>query len=304
VLDFLRVTTDHLARKGFDSPRLEAEHLLSHVLRVNRVGLYLQFDRPLSPEEIGRFRTLLRRRLNNVPLQWILGETEFFGHRLAQRSGVFIPRPETEILVGITRDVIRKSFFPPTVVGGNIRGVGSPGQFLLLDIGTGSGAIALALAAEIPELTVHGCDISPVALELAQENAKLLKLDNRVSVAFWDIMDFKIPVLFENPYHWITMNPPYIPSGDWDKLPPEVKAEPKGALDGGPDGLDYYRRLCELLPDILLNGGGISVEVGIGQSEAVVQMLSGFFPLMEKKPDLGGIDRVVFGMGFRAGESD
>ena len=271
---------------------METEYLLGHILGVDRVGLYLQHDRPLGPEDIGRFRTVLRRRLNHEPLQWILGETEFFGLKLIQRSGVFIPRPETEILVEVTRDLIYK--YKET----------SDEKFRLLDIGTGSGAISLAVATEIPELIVHGCDISPVALELARKNAENLNLNDRVQFDFWDVLDFKIPALFENPYHWVTMNPPYVPSGDWGKLPLDVKAEPKAALDGGDDGLDFYRRLVELLPDILLKGGGISVEVGIGQADLVVDIISGLFQEVNKKADLNGIDRVVWGNGFQRGESD
>jgi release factor glutamine methyltransferase len=324
VLDYLRITTEHLVKKGFDSPRLETEYLLSHVLGVDRVGLYLEYDRPLSSQEIGRFRSVLRRRLNHEPLQWILGNTEFYGLKLTQRSGVFIPRPETEVLVEVTCDLISKMVMCCQVGTPDSTSVG---QLRLLDIGTGSGAIALALAveiskwcqvrepdttqtvgtpdttqkvaAELPEIVVHGCDISPVALELARKNGENLKLNDRVQFDFWDVMDFKIPTLFENPYHWIVMNPPYVPSGDWEKLPPDVKAEPKAALDGGDDGLDFYRRLVELLPDILLKGGGISVEVGIGQADIVVEIISGLFQEVNKKADLAGIDRVVWGVGFK-----
>jgi len=138
---------------------------------------------------------------------------------------------------------------------------------------------------------------------LACRNAENLKLSDRVQFGFWDVLDFKIPALFENPYHWVTMNPPYIPSGDWDKLPPDVKAEPKAALDGGVDGLDFYRRIGELLPDILLSGGGISVEVGIGQADKVIDMVAGLFQQVEKKTDFGGIDRVIYAIGYKGGYS-
>jgi release factor glutamine methyltransferase len=297
VVDFIRVTEQHLTKKGFDNPRLEAELLLGHLLGLNRVNLYLQFDRPLRPDEIGQFRSALRRRLNHEPLQWIIGETEFFDIRLSVRSGVFIPRPETEILAEITCKQLSDLEEQSRRNRGN-----SPKQIRILDIGTGSGAIALALAAKIPELIVHGCDISPVALELAHNNAANLHLDDRVSFERWDVMDFRIPAHFEEPYHWITMNPPYVPSGEWDSLPPEVQAEPKSALDGGPDGLDFYRRLCELLPDILMDKGGISLEVGIGQADAVSGLYAGAFQLVERTADYGGIDRVVCCIGYERTE--
>ena len=297
VVEFIRVTEQHLTKKGFENPRLETELLLGHLLGLDRVNLYLQYDRPLRPDEIGQFRSTLRRRLNHEPLQWIIGESEFFDIKLSVRSGVFIPRPETEILAEITcsqiTDLAEKF---------RLNGENSQNQFRVLDIGAGSGAIGLALASKIPELTVHGCDISPVALELARNNAENLHVADRVSFERWDVLDFRIPAHFENPYHWITMNPPYVPSGEWDNLSPEVRAEPKSALDGGPDGLDFYRRLCELLPDILINKGGISLEVGISQADTVAELFTPVFQRVERTADYGGIDRVVCGIGYKRGE--
>jgi release factor glutamine methyltransferase len=304
-LDFLRITERHLTRKGFENPRLESELLLGHVLRLDRVGLYLQYDRPLLPEEIGKFRSALRHRLNHEPLQWILGVTEFYGIRLLMKSGVFIPRPETELLVEIANRYIKEVFerrdpnsSPLQVAGGKKRGI----SFNVLDIGTGSGSIALAIASANPEVMVNGCDVSSSALELARENAKQLSLANRVTFDRWDMMDYRIPEFFEVPYQWITMNPPYVRSGDWDSLPPEVKAEPRGSLDGGDDGLRFYRRLVELLPDILVKSGGVSMEIGIGQADAVSGLFKPLFQKIACTPDYNGIDRVVCGIEYRGDE--
>jgi release factor glutamine methyltransferase len=293
VVDFLHVTQAHLAKKGFENPRLETEYLLGHALGLDRVGLYLHHDRPLVPDEVARFRQLLRHRLNHEPLQWILGGTEFRGIQIGLKSGVFVPRPETEILVELTCERLTWLLEEVGTSGRRIR---------VLDIGTGSGAIALALAASIPELVVHGCDISPVALEQAQQNARDLGLEGRVVFDRWDVRDFKIPKLFDCRYDWVVMNPPYVPSEDWDGLPPEVQAEPKVALDGGPDGLTFYRRLVELLPDVLHPGRGISLEVGIGQAEAVLNMFRSVFEDSEKRVDYGGIERIVLCTGYEGGD--
>jgi len=290
--------------------------LLGHVLGLDRVGLYLQYDRPLLPDEVNKFRFLLRHRLNREPLQWILGEVEFFGIKLLMKPGVFVPRPETELLVEVTNRYIKGIFerrdagsSPLLSAGGNKRGV----HFKVLDIGTGSGAIALAIASSLLEVIVHGCDISSTALDLARENARILsnippdsrggieggELLDRVGFERWDMMDFRIPKFFETPYHWITMNPPYVRSENWDSLPPEVKAEPRTALDGGDDGLAFYRRLSELLPDILVKGGGVSLEIGIGQSDPVRLLLQSSFQEITCTPDHNCIDRVICGLGFK-----
>ncbi len=293
------MTGQHFAGKGFESPRLEAEYLLGYVLEVDRIGLYLQHDRPLTREEVGQYRGLIRRRLNREPLQWILGGTDFYKIRLELRSGLFIPRPETELLVEATvRELVGIVSEIPEKQDGN-----QP-EIRALDIGCGSGAIALALGHSVPELTVHGCDVSQTALEISGNNARNLGLEDRVSFGRWDVMDYKIPAMFDQPYHWITMNPPYVCTNDWDDLPAEVKAEPKTALIGGEDGLAYYRRLFELLPDLMMDDGGISLEVGTGQAGDIKAMFTGIFDRVDLIPDYGGVDRVIIGKGYRGSGSD
>jgi release factor glutamine methyltransferase len=298
-VDFLRVTGQHFAGKGFESPRLEAEYLLGHVLGLDRVGLYLQHDRPLTREEVTQFRSLIRRRLNHEPLQWILGGTDFYGIKLALRSGVFIPRPETELLVEAT---VRE--LADVVSDGPENRDGNQPAVRALDIGCGSGAIALSLANSVPGIVVHGCDVSDVALDISGKNVRDLGLEDRVSFGRWDVMDFKIPELFEHRYHWVTMNPPYVPTEDWNDLPAEVKAEPKAALDGGEDGLAFYVRLLELLPDVLVKDGGISLEVGIGQADDVRAIFANTFNRIDVIPDYGGVDRVIVGHGYHGFADD
>jgi release factor glutamine methyltransferase len=272
ILKVLNWTKGYLAEKGVENARLEAEWLLSAVLGLDRVGLYVNFEKPLLPAELAAFRGMVSRRAKREPLQYILGSQEFMGLEFRVTPAVLIPRHDTEPLV---QEAVNRA--------GNVQRV--------LDIGAGSGCIAVALAKLLPNATVVAVDSSDVALAVARENAGL----NGVAVRF------VLGSLFEpfegERFDLIVSNPPYIPTADLAALQPEVREfEPKGALDGGADGLDFYRLIIPAAPEYLNPGGWLMVEVGMGQAEAVKGIFAdaGFAEVFTVK-DPGNIERVVGG---------
>ena len=273
VLRLLQWTEEFFGRKGLESARLDAQRLLAQVLELDRVGLYLQFDRLLSAEELAAYRRLVERRAAREPLQYILGRTEFWSLELEVNPAVLIPRTDTEVLV------------EEALARGNKKG-------RILDIGTGSGALAVALARELPESRIEALDISAAALEVAKANARRHGLDDRIELRQEDLHR-----LSGGPYDLMVANPPYIPAGDLAGLMPEVRDhEPRQALDGGADGLDAYRSLAGQAANLLASGGWLLVEVGIGQAEAVAELFAGAgLQEVYSRPDYAGIPRVVGG---------
>lgn len=271
-LKILTWTREYLAGKGVENARLEAEWLLCHALSLDRVGLYLNFDKPLMESELAAFRALVSRRAKREPLQHILGTQEFMGLEFMVSAAALIPRYDTELLV---REALKSA----------------PKAQRVLDIGTGSGCVAIAIAKNLPAATVVSVDISKTALELAQSNASLNAT----------VVDFREGSLFEpvNGEHFDLMvsNPPYIPGADIETLQPEVRDfEPRSALDGGTDGLDFYRQIIRAAPQHLASGGWLLLEVGIGQAREVSQMLAeNSFSDIYSAKDSGSIDRVVGG---------
>lgn len=240
VLDFLRISAPFLESKGIENPRLNAEWLLAHVLKTDRLSLYLRFDYPLSPAETDRFRDLLRRRAKREPLQYLTGEVPFLSHSIHVEPGVLIPRPETEELADRIVRYHRDS--PPNRI---------------LDVGTGSGVLAISLASAFPKATVTAVDRSPDALRIAGQNAGKAGVDSRIRFAEQDFLSESIPESFD----LVVSNPPYIPSEECETLEPEVSRwEPRLALDGGPDGLVFYRRMADCLPALLNKPGCLWLE--------------------------------------------
>lgn len=271
-LKILTWTKEYLAGKGVANARLEAEWLLCEVLSLDRVGLYLNFDKPLQEGELAAYRTMVARRAKREPLQHILGTQEFMGLEFKTTAAALIPRHDTEVLVSVALRV-------------------SPAAGSVLDIGSGSGCVAIVLAKHLPAAAVVSVDISAEALELARRNADL----NGVTV------DFRQGSLFgpveDGRFDLIVSNPPYIPAAHIATLEPEVREfEPQAALDGGADGLDFYRLIIPAAPGHLNNGGWLLVEVGAGQSGAVTEMFTknGFSAIFSAK-DPAGINRVVAG---------
>ena len=259
-------------QKGVENARLESEWMLCAVLGLDRMGLYVNFDKPLTDVELAGYRDMVTRRGRREPLQYILGSQEFMGMEFEVSPAVLIPRHDTEVLVA--EAVARAG-----------------GEGSLLDIGVGSGCVTVALASALPKATVSGVDSSPQALALAQKNADKLG----VAIALYEGSLFG-PFTGRR-FDLIVSNPPYIPTADLETLQPEVRDyEPLQALDGGADGLDFYRLIVPAAPGHLSNGGWLLFEVGIGQAEAVREMLgrTGFSELFVAK-DPNGIDRVVGG---------
>jgi release factor glutamine methyltransferase len=272
VLKILTWTKEYLAGKGVENARLEAEWLLCEALSLDRVGLYLNFDKPLQDAELVSFRSMVARRAKREPLQHILGTQEFMGLEFKTTAAALIPRHDTEVLVSEALRVL-------------------PSARTVLDIGSGSGCVAIAIAKNLPDATVISVDISLEALELARRNAEL----NAVNVDFRQGSLFE-PVVGEH-FDLILSNPPYISTTDIEKLQPEVRDfEPKSALDGGADGLDFYRLIIPAAPEYLHPDGWLLLEVGVGQSGAVTEIFAknGFSAIFSAQ-DLGGIERVAGG---------
>ncbi len=243
VLEVLRATTDYFARHGVESPRLNAEHLVAHALGKKRLDLYLEFDRPLGERELEPLREQVRKRASGVPLQHLLGTVEFHGRVFASDARALIPRPETEHLVEL------------------LLAQEGPRPKRIIDVGTGSGVIALTLAAEWPDAAVEAVDISPEALSLARENAERLGLAERVKFYESDLLSGS-----EGAYDLIVANLPYIARDEIPKLSREVQHDPVLALDGGIVGVEIIHRLIAQARDHLNPGGRLALEIGHDQS--------------------------------------
>lgn len=276
VLDVSRKAAGVLAERGFEQARLESELLLAGVLGVKRLDLYLQHDRPLSPEELERYRTAVRRRLKHEPVQYILGTAAFRHLEVNVDGRVLIPRPETELLVGA---VLEWS----SVTGR--RGA-------VLDIGTGSGAIALSLAAEGGYERVVASDVSPDALDVARANAERLGLADRIEFRAGSLFD---AVPDGERFDVIVSNPPYVADAERDSLAPEVVAhEPAQALFAGADGLMVIVEIVEGAADRLARGGLLALEIGAGQGPAVLELLERTgYAAARLEQDLAGHDRMA-----------
>ena len=257
VLEVIQRSTEFLAKKGVDSPRLQTELLLAHLLELPRMQLYLNFERPLSPAEADSFRELVKRRGLREPLQHIVGSTSFCGFEIRVNRDVLVPRPETELLAEAGwryLNAIKAS--PPTA------------QITSLDFGTGSGCLAIALAGKSPGTQVIALDISAEALKIAQENAAGNKIES--SIKFLQGDGFAALPSGQGPFDLIVSNPPYIASREIAILEPEVRDfDPHKALDGGSDGLEYYRRLAAEAGAFLKPRAKLMLEFGDGQEEAL-----------------------------------
>jgi release factor glutamine methyltransferase len=261
-----------------DRARRDAETLLLHVVRRERAALLARWKEVLDAEEAGQYVELIDRRLDGEPIQYILGETEFYGLPFRVTPDVLIPRPETEHLVEKVIEIAARA------------GAGLPGP-RIVDVGSGSGAIAVALAHELPQARITAIDLSAPALGIAAENAKR----NGVSIRFLR-GDLLAPV-GEEQFEIVVSNPPYVPGADRATLAVEVRDyEPALALFAGDDGLDVYRRLIPAAFGVLIPGGSLALEIGFGQSAAIKNLLavSGFEEI-DFLPDLQGIPRVASG---------
>jgi release factor glutamine methyltransferase len=271
------IQTD-LQRRGIESARLDADLLVAHALAQKRIALYLDLDRPLEDAELSAVRKLVERRRTFEPVAYILGEREFYGRAFEVTPSVLIPRPDTETLVEEALRAVKRDALPGR----------------LLDLCTGSGAIALTLAAELPDRELLATDLSAEALAVAARNAQRLGVAARVSFAQGDLFA-ALPA--GERFAAITVNPPYIGSDELPTLAPDVRDhEPRLALDAGADALSFYRRIALQAGGALAVGAQLLVEVGYTQAEQVCELfrLAGFVDVQSAK-DLSGTPRVVRG---------
>jgi len=273
LLRLLRWTTNFFDEKGIDNPRLDAELLLAHCLELDRVGLYLNYDRPLSADELNVIRPLVKRRGQREPLQYLLGSTEFWSLKFKVTPDVLIPRGDTEILV-------EEALSHAAETGS------------LLDVGTGSGAIVISLATELSEWQMTGLDISLQALHVARENIESHQLEQQI-----ELVEGNLAELPQQQYDLIVSNPPYIARSEWDGLMPEVRCfEPELALLAEENGLICYQQLAGQALQRLNSGGWLLVEIGCHQATVVKELFSaaGLTNLFVRD-DYSGQPRVVGG---------
>src|SRR5256886_4841467 len=286
LLEVLQSTTAYFTRHEIENPRLNAEQLLAHTLRLSRMDLYLEFERNLAENELGPLRDLAQRRGQGEPLQHLLGPVKICGHTFAMDKGAIVPGPESEELVELLKSEV--SLRP----GGAYAPVGSQrSDFRMIDVGTGSGVIALSLAAKFPEAEIYAIDISEDALSLARENAARLRLGERVRFQKTDLLEN-----LSERFDLIVANLPYISMQDRHLLAREVLHDPEVALFGGPNGDELVRRLIEQTPSHLNPNGLLALEIGINQAEGLTEFLrQKNYHDIESKKDYSGITRFLLG---------
>jgi len=273
----LRQAEGQIASKDIPDARIEAELLLMHSLGIGKVELYASPEREVSPSELEHFYQLLWRRLQHEPAAYILGESQFYGVDLHVNPHVLIPRPESELLVELTLEYANEH--------------PSKAPISVADVGTGSGAIAMAIALHIPQAEIYATDVSQAALQIARSNCQRYGLQSRVHLLRGDLLQ---------PLQWrmnvIVANLPYVESRNLPNLPPEIRHfEPLAALAGGSDGLHHIGRLLAQAGQKLLPEGMLLVEIGQGQAAAATALARSHFPTgqIDLVPDLAGIDRVL-----------
>jgi release factor glutamine methyltransferase len=278
IQELLKVSDDYLRQKGVDNPRLSAEVLLAHHLKVDRVRLYLEFEKPLNEEELAGYRSLIRRRAIREPLQYITGIQGFWSTELAVRPGVLIPRPETELLVEQSLEIVRGS------------GILKP---RILDLCTGSGALVVSFGREIGDALLFASDVSEEALAVARENASRLGLGQRIEFLAGDLLGPSRERGLS--YHLIVCNPPYVASEEMAALMPEVRHEPALALDGGRGGMAIIERVIGEAPDCLEPGGWLLIEMDPRQVQDALGMIeeAGGYCDQRAVKDYSRRDRVI-----------
>ncbi len=263
-----KILTDH----NIEDASLECELLLRHTLEIDRVQLYQDLNRELTPQQEASFWQLMERRLKGEPTAYIIGHREFYGLDFYIDSGVLIPRPETELLVEKALELTETRLL-----------------YNIAEVGTGCGAIAISLALNLPKVKIYATDISPAALKVASVNCHKHRVADRICLLQGDMLD-PLP----EPVNLIIANLPYVRKTELPQVNSAV-AEPFVALNGGVDGLDKIRQLCNQASNKLLPQGCLLLEIGQGQRKAIVTFLKNLFPLSEIEviPDLSGIDRIV-----------
>jgi release factor glutamine methyltransferase len=280
VADALAWTVDYLMRKEIESPRRSAEWLLSAATGLSRVEIYARYDRTLTPEERAIFRAGIERRAAGEPLQYVTGEMPFRHLVLQVCPGVFIPRPETEVLVDGVLEFLDGS------------GVEEP---LVVDLCTGSGAVAISVACERAGARVHATEVVPDTAEVARSNAERAGVADRVTIGVGDLFA-PLPKKLRGHVDVVVANPPYVPTADLAGLPAEVASrEPRVALDGGADGLDTVRRIVDEAREWLRPGGLLAMETDASHAKDAADLMSSWYEGVVVRQDLAGRDRIALG---------
>ncbi len=270
-----------LQQNNIGAPRLEAELLLAHVLKCSRAALYAKAQRELPPELLNRYMQLVKKRIAGQPTAYLIGKKEFMGLSFNVTPAVLIPRPDTELLVETAIHLLQQK---------------NNTKPMMVDVGTGSGAIAVSVAHYVPRVQVLAVDISPAALAVAKTNAAAHGVEDRVCFLEGSLLQPVQAYLKDNGVDLIAANLPYVPSGDLPGLSKEVHNEPQLALDGGPDGLDLYRLLVPQAEKLLKPGGHLLMEIGPGQGQKTLDLVAA--PKWQAKlyHDLANRERLVVAM--------
>lgn len=277
IKELLNRSDQFLAERGIESSRLDAEVLMADLLNMQRINLYVKFDYPLKSTEVDEYRERIKKRAQRIPVAYITEKKEFMSLEFKIKEGVLIPRPDTENLVEAVIDYCHENEIEKPQI---------------IDVGTGSGAIAVSLAHYLEKAKVVGVDISPLALKVARLNMEKHKLDERMSILKSDLLSEFIKRDISG-IDIVVSNPPYISKKEMEKLPPEVKKEPEKALAAGEDGLDYYRRLIPQAEKVLKSGGRLFLEIGYQQAESVKKIFGENWSQIEVKKDYSENDRIV-----------
>jgi len=280
IQSLLNWVTEYFTEKAIDSPRLSAELLLSHVLSLQRIELYTQFDQPVAQPQLDRLHELVKRAANKEPVAYLTGKAPFYSLELEITPHCLIPRPETELLVARAIQFLRSR----------------KGKQLVCDLCTGCGCIAVAIAKNVPEAQIAATDICDSALSIAAHNVKKHELGGRVRLLCGDLFEPLVPQLDVEKFDLIVCNPPYVSEAEYEKLDTTVKQfEPKQALYAGADGLDVYRRIAETADDFLKADGALMLEVGYKQGQAVKKLLdeTGCFAEISVERDFQNNERIV-----------
>ena len=282
----LEWTTEYFKRENIESPRLNAELLLAHILGKTRLQLYLEFDRPLPPGELTLFKKIIIKRSHHIPLSYLTGEQDFMGLRLKIDENVYIPRPETEILVEEALKTIRNIDFEEDK---------ARGDFIIVDLGTGSGNIAIKLAVELEKSKIYAVDISSEAIQVARENVRRHNLSKRVTFLQGNLFIPLVDLGLEGKVDLVISNPPYVRSEEMKSLPFEVLREPRIALEGGWDGLRIYRKIISQSPKFLRKKGFLALEIGYRQAKGIQDLILEQKELYSPQviSDYEGIERII-----------
>ncbi len=277
IKEILNRTDKFLSDRGIESSRLDAEVLLADLLDIERINLYVKFDYPLKSSELEEYRKRIKKRAKRIPTAYIIGRKEFMSLEFDVNKDVLIPRPETENLVEEIISYCRDNELQDAQI---------------IDIGTGSGAVAVSLAHYLPEAKVVGVDISKSAVKTARKNAKKFELEERLSIVHSNLLEGFIKRDIRG-IDIVVSNPPYISDAEMEELPPEVKKEPETALRAGREGLDFYKKLIPQSSKVLRDGGKIFLEIGSSQAEAVKELFADNWDNLKIIKDYADHDRIV-----------